>query len=128
MKCPDKTMVRILIADDQSEARNIIQSVLMSNGYFNVQFASDGNDAIDAVTSYKFDLIICDLNMPGAKGFDVAETLRKSRLNKKTPFLLLTSDPSRANVKKALESGVNTVLSKPFTASEIIETIEKILE
>jgi two-component system chemotaxis response regulator CheY len=123
----DKDLRRILVADDQLEARNIVQSILTSLGYFNIYQASTGHDAIDLAIKREVDLIICDWNMPGATGLEVLQTLRSRSDHKNTPFLMLTSEAYKDNVRQAVKAGVTSYLIKPVTSQLLKEEVEKIL-
>jgi two-component system chemotaxis response regulator CheY len=121
-----RAQIRILVADDQVEARGVIQSVLSSLGYVNVYQATTGFDAVDVAVKRQVHLIICDWNMPGADGLEVLQTLRKHPDHKKTPFLMLTSESYRENVRKAFKAGVTSYLIKPITPKSFIAELEKV--
>lgn len=118
--------IRILVADDQVEARGVIQSLLSSLGFINVYQASTGPDAIDIAIKREAQLIICDWNMPGASGLDVLMTLRKHPKHRNTAFLMLTSEGSKENVRQAFKAGVTSYLIKPVTAKALIAELDKL--
>jgi two-component system chemotaxis response regulator CheY len=121
-----RAQIKILVADDQVEARSLIQSVLSSLGYVNVYQAITGVDAIDAAIKREVHLVICDWNMPGASGLEVLQALRKHPMHKSTPFLMLTSEGYKENVREAFKSGVTSYLVKPVTAKALIGEFEKL--
>lgn len=121
-----RAQIKILVADDQVEARGVIQSLLSSLGYVNVYQATTGSDAIDVAIKREVQLIICDWNMPGASGLDVLMALRKHPLHKRTPFLMLTSECYKENVRQAIKAGVTSYLSKPVTSKALIAELDKL--
>ena len=120
-----RAQIRILVADDQLEARGIIQSVLSSLGYLNIYQATTGFDALDVAVKRQVHLIICDWNMPGADGLEVLKTLRKHPEHKTTPFLMLTSEGYKENVRQAMKAGVTAYLVKPITTAVLIAELDK---
>lgn len=116
--------VNILVVDDHSLTRTMVRSILKGVGYQNVFSAENGMAALQTVQSEKIDLIICDWNMPEATGFEVLQLIRGDERSKSIPFLMLTAEAYRENVKAAVEAGVTDYVIKPFTADILIEKVE----
>ena len=119
---------RFLIADDQADARTIVQSVLMKLGFYNIHQASNGFDALEVARTKKLDFVICDWNMPGITGLEVLKTFRELPEYQETPFVMLTSEAYRENVMRAVKAGVTDYISKPFSAKFLSEKILEIFE
>jgi signal transduction histidine kinase len=83
---------------------------------------------VERAREYQPDLIICDIMMPGLDGFGVLETLRKERATAKIPFIFLTARTERNDMRLGMELGADDYLTKPFTATELIKTVETRLE
>jgi two-component system chemotaxis response regulator CheY len=120
-----RAQIRILVADDQVEARAVIQSLLSSLGYVNIYHATTGFDAVAVAVKRQVHLILCDWNMPGADGLEVLQTIRKHPEHKTTPFLMLTSEAYKENVRQAVKAGVTAYLVKPITTKALMIELEK---
>jgi two-component system, chemotaxis family, chemotaxis protein CheY len=117
---------RFLVIDDQSDARVIVQSVIMSLGFFNVHLVSNGAEALEFLKQKKVDFIICDWNMPTIDGLNVLKTIRAKEEYKSVPFLMLTSEAYKQNVMLASQAGVTDYISKPFTTKFLATRISEI--
>lgn len=83
-------MYKFLIVDDQEDFLTLLQETLMRSFQATVTSARSGHDAIDLMkTGFKFDLIVCDFNMPNGDGKRVFEFVQSS--TEPTPFILYTS-------------------------------------
>ncbi len=113
-----KTMKNILVIDDSSEIREIIEQTLACEG-FRVLGAEDGISGIEMAKQRLPDLILCDINMPNLDGFDTLAQLRKETLTAAIPFIFLTGAAEKTYFRKGMELGADDFLSKPFNASEL---------
>jgi DNA-binding response OmpR family regulator len=103
--------MHILAVEDEPAMAGLLRSVLTEEGH-QVALARDGQEALDFAHSNRFDLIILDLMLPRKDGFEVARQLR--RANIRTPLLVLTARDSPADIVRALDSGADDYLTKPF--------------
>lgn len=111
--------MRILIADDESVSRRILQALLAKWGY-EVIAAEDGDGAwrhLQASDAPRIALL--DWMMPGQNGVDVCRALRKLRPDPYTYILLLTAKDAKESVVEGLESGADDYLTKPFNPQEL---------
>ncbi len=116
----------ILVIDDEEGIRYILESKLYQNGYI-VTVAATGLHATQKIKSGKnFDLIICDLKMPGISGLDLFKQVKE--LAPDTPFILITGHPEKDKIMEALKLGVKEVMLKPFKHLEMMEKIKRHLE
>jgi CheY-like chemotaxis protein len=116
---------RILVADDNASIRDLVRAVLESCGA-EVTEAADGAAAIEAATSWPFDLILLDLRMPRISGKDVAAALREGRgPNANIPIVAFTAS------KEAFEDGFcqlfgfDAVLTKPVVVRELLSVVAR---
>ena len=109
--------MRVLLAEDERDLNRIIVQQLILEGY-SVDSCFDGLEAIDALNVTDYDVIILDIMMPGADGFEVLRTLRNN--GKTTPVLFLTARDAIADRVKGLDSGANDYLVKPFSFEELM--------
>ena len=122
---PD-TKMSILVVDDFATMRRIVRNVLKQLGYDNITEADDGATAWPIIKSQRFDLIVCDWNMPQMSGLELLQHVRGDESTKDTPFLMVTAEAQKENILAAVKAGVSQYIVKPFTADTLSEKIEKI--
>jgi diguanylate cyclase (GGDEF)-like protein len=111
--------MKILIADDESVSRRILQGMLEKWGY-DVIAVQDGDEAWGQLKSVDAPrLALLDWMMPGQNGVDVCRALRKQRPEPYTYILLLTAKNAKESVVEGLESGADDYLTKPFNPQEL---------
>ena len=115
--------MKVLVADDDRDLLGLIAFTLTQAGFMVVK-AIDGQVAIHAFENEGPDLVILDINMPGASGFQVCEAIRqKSRV----PILMLTARGAEEDLVKALELGADDYMTKPFSPRTLIARIKALL-
>jgi len=116
-------MARILIVDDDSSIRRLIESILLLEKH-EVVSACDGNEALQLVEGSPFDLIITDLIMPEKEGLEVIRDIRKNHPEIKIIAMTGGGYGSAADyLSWAKAFGVHQTLMKPFSRSEIVEAV-----
>lgn len=113
---------RILVVEDQRPVREAIGETLEGEGY-EVRMIRDGFAAAEAVRAEAFDLITLDLNMPSLDGMTVAEAIRRSPLNEKTPVVVVSAYLSEGVMRELRGKGISRFLSKPFFPDELIAEV-----
>lgn len=117
---PILTGKRILVADDEELIRTTVRDVLIPYGC-DVQIACDGAEAIRLIDAGRFDLVISDIKMPGATGYDVFSAAKTHCAC--TEVILITAfgyDPNHSIVR-ANREGLGAVLMKPFKVRELLD-------
>lgn len=117
---------RVLVADDESTFRRLISEMLAPCGC-QVDTAADGVEACELVADNKYDLIISDIGMPGATGYDVFTAAKTA--SEETEVILMTAfgyDPSHSLVR-ANHEGVAAVLIKPFGVDDLLKRCRRAL-
>ncbi|MCC6921211.1 MAG: response regulator [Alphaproteobacteria bacterium] len=112
----------ILVVDDDTRIRTLLQRFLSTNGY-RVTMAADAAEARTHLRNFAFDLIVLDVMMPGEDGLSLTQFLRKSS---DVPVLLLTARGEAADRIAGLESGADDYLAKPFEPRELLLRIAAI--
>ena len=112
----DPRAAHILVVDDDDRIRDLLTKFLRARG-LRVTSASDGRKALSLLAQMRFDLIILDVMMPGADGFEVTETVRQTDA---TPILLLTARGEPEDRIKGLSLGADDYLAKPFEPEELV--------
>ncbi|WP_316860293.1 response regulator transcription factor [uncultured Cohaesibacter sp.] len=120
---PDNAQ-HLLVIDDDSRIRNLLQRYLSNNGY-RVTTAQNAQEARKTLEGLSFDLLILDVMMPGESGMDFATNLRKSD---QVPILMLTARAEAESRIQGLEIGVDDYLPKPFEPRELLLRIRNILK
>ena len=115
--------VRILVIDDSRAIRDFIVDALGKWEGFIILEATDGAEGLEMALADPPDLIMLDLEMPHLNGFQVIDALRVQQAN--IPIILITSHGSEAIAVELFRKGVKDYLSKPFTADEMYDAIER---
>ena len=115
--------MKILVADDDRDLRDLVGFTLAQAGYLVIK-APDGSVAIRAVADEAPDLVILDINMPGASGFQVCEAIRR---NSRVPIMMLTVRGEEEDLVRALELGADDYLTKPFIPRTLLARAKALL-
>ena len=115
---------RILIAEDDANIRLGLVATLESEGY-DVVAASDGAQALKLYPQGKFDLVVLDVMMPKASGYDVCRELRAA--GAMLPVLLLTAKGEEVDKVVGLKLGADDYVVKPFGVHELLARVEALL-
>ena len=119
-------MKKVMIIDDSLVARKIIKESL-SDKNIEIHESIDGYDALEKTSNTKFDLIICDLNMPHLSGIEFIKKFKQTEDSKsQTPIVMMTSDSNIEVIKEAKKLGVIAFLIKPITSDQLSTLIEVI--
>jgi signal transduction histidine kinase/DNA-binding response OmpR family regulator len=116
---------RILVVDDEDQVVQIFQDLLTQQGY-EVVACGNGEDAIQKVTSQKFDLVLTDINLPGTDGLEVVRAAKAA--DKDTCVILITGYASTTTAIDALRQGAYDYITKPFDLWETAKAIERGIE
>ena len=112
--------MRILVAEDDPGLRDVIVLGLQDSGYL-VDAVDRGDDAIDQLKWYEYDVAIIDWRMPGAEGIDVVAWARKQK--RPTALLMLTARDTAADRIRGLDTGADDYLVKPFDFGELLARV-----
>jgi len=115
--------MKILIADDDLELRELLNFALRQAGYLVIQ-AADGVEALQRFEEEHPDLVILDVNMPHLNGFEVCRRIRAERA---TPVMLLTVRNSEEDQVHGLDLGADDYLTKPFSPRTLKARVRALL-
>lgn len=113
----------ILVIDDESQIRKLLEITLEANGY-KLLFAVNAKEGITTAASHQPDLILLDLGLPDENGQVVLKQLRDWYQN---PIIILSVKSTEEEIVKALDSGANDYLTKPFRTQELLARIRTAL-
>lgn len=117
-------MFKILIAEDDHELRRLFAHVLIKNGY-TVKEVSNGKEALEALNTEFYDMIISDIMMPIMDGYELVRNLRSS--GNTTPILMITAKDAFDDMKKGFLSGSDDYMVKPINVNEMILRVQALL-
>ena len=120
----DKDKYTLLFIEDNIDLLEFI--VKKFDDEYNV-YASQGNDAIEQALKIIPDVIVCDLNLPEKNGFEICEILKKDLRTSHIPTIILTAVDNQQSYIKALESGADLYLTKPFNLKVLSQSIKGLL-
>ena len=120
----DAEAKHILVVDDDTRLRSLLQRFLRENGFF-VSVAKCASEARHFLSQYKFDLLIVDIMMPEETGLEFLSSLRQDSA---IPVILLTAMGEAADRIIGLESGADDYLPKPFEPKELVLRVRNILK
>lgn len=115
-------MIKILIVDDEKPICDLIDINLSAAGY-HCKTVQDGLEAIDMIENEKFDLILLDIMLPGADGYDIMEYIKPL----KVPVIFITAKHEVKDRVKGLKLGAEDYLVKPFDVVELVARVEVVL-
>jgi len=117
---------RILIVDDESTASAALELLLRREG-FKVRNVSDGVSALAECTSFRPDLILLDILMPGIDGFEVCRRIKATPETRLTPVVLITGLSDTEDRIKGINAGADDFLSKPIDFNELLARTHSLL-
>lgn len=117
-------MFKILIAEDDSELRQLFQHVLTKNGYA-VTGVSNGEEALSAVEASYFDLIISDIMMPKMDGYELVRALREAGMT--IPVMMITAKDAFDDMRLGFLSGSDDYMVKPVNVNEMVLRVGALL-
>ncbi|QEM66960.1 PAS domain S-box protein [Geobacter sp. FeAm09] len=121
---------RILLAEDHTTNRRVIRMMLNKLGY-EADAVANGLDAVKALESASYDLVLMDCQMPEMNGYDATAIIRdpeSSVLDHETPVIALTANAMAGERDKCIEAGMNDYLSKPVLVQDLEAVLSKWLE
>ena len=117
---------KILIVDDESSARGALEVLLRREG-FDVRDVHDGASAMAECASFRPDLILLDIVMPGMSGFEVCRRIKNTPETRLTPVVLITGLSATEDRIEGINAGADDFLSKPLDFSELLARTRSLL-
>jgi DNA-binding response OmpR family regulator len=110
----------ILVVDDDTDIRNLLELYLVNEGY-EVVHASNGREALKIVNSRRIDLVLLDIMMPEMDGLESCILIRKSH---QMPIIMLTANANDLQVIQGLSMGADDYVTKPFQPLQVIARVK----
>jgi DNA-binding NtrC family response regulator len=115
----------ILVVDDEEIMREILETLLVREGY-TVRLAANGAEGLELARSLPFDAVIVDMMMPGIDGLQMLDELRKQ--DEELPVIMITAYASMENAIAAMKKGAFDYITKPFKNDEVLVVLRNAVE
>lgn len=113
---------KVLVIEDTASVRDFMVESLRTAG-FECREAHDGSAGVELAKVFLPDIILCDVEMPVMGGYEVFRRVSENPQNCKIPFIFVTGNDSRDDLRKGMASGADDYLTKPFTIKELLESV-----
>ncbi len=123
----DFSRLRALVVEDSQAMRSMEASMLKELGLTQIDQVSDGSGAMELLQQHRYDLIVCDWEMPRVSGYEVLVAIKKNKDSATIPFLMVTAQSKADKVKKAIAAGVDDYLLKPFQQENFNDKVLRLL-
>lgn len=127
MPMPESASPKILIADDNSANRELLEAYLAAFDC-EIATAADGAETLQQVDSFKPDLILLDVMMPKKNGFEVCRTIKQNPSTARIMVLMVTALNELGDIERAVAAGTDDFLSKPVNKIELNKRVHNMLK
>jgi chemosensory pili system protein ChpA (sensor histidine kinase/response regulator) len=117
----------VMVVDDSITVRRVTERLLERNG-MRVVTAKDGVDAVSLLREHRPDIILLDIEMPRMDGYEVANHVRNDPRLKGIPIVMITSRVGQKHRARAMESGVDDYLGKPYQENQLLAAIGALVD
>ncbi len=121
-------MKNVLIVEDSKAIRSLIRIALEEAGGFFAQEAGNGFEALRALPTRKFDLIITDINMPDINGLELIGFVKANAAYQGIPLIIVSTEKTEQDRNRGMALGAAAYIVKPFKKEDLMETVNKALE
>ena len=119
-------MTTILLVEDNELNRDMLSRRLSRKG-FDVQFAFDGQEAVEKSKALMPDLVLMDIGLPVIDGYDATRAIKSDEATKSIPVIALTAHAMAEDRKRCLDAGCDDFDTKPIDLSRLLEKIQTLL-
>ena len=117
----------VLIVEDSRAMRGLIRATVEQMPGIATHEAGSGFDALKALPSRRFDLIITDINMPDINGLELISFAKGHPQYKDIPMIIVSTEKSEEDRRRGLALGASGYIVKPFKGSELQDLVRKVL-
>lgn len=118
-------MKKILIVEDDQILLQTMEAILSLKGYL-VSLAKNGKEALEKIATERYDLVLTDLMLPYSNGLEIVSKLNEDE-EQKTPVIIISSSHSESSIQDGFNMGAGDYIRKPFTPSELLLRITRLL-
>lgn len=121
-------MGKILLVEDDEIMQKVIEKILIREGLV-VDVARNGKEALVKLeeNNFQYDMMITDIMMPYANGFEIISRVKSEELGKKIPVIIISSVGNEDSVMEGFKLGADDYLKKPIMAGELIIRVKRLL-
>jgi two-component system, chemotaxis family, chemotaxis protein CheY len=129
MATPDLSRLNVLIADDSRMMRELLVAMLAALGIRNIRAVRDGAEALNALKTQNFDILITDADMGALGGLDLVKIVRRtgSAPDPYIPIIMITGRCEREWVEAARDAGVNEFVAKPVSGDSLYRRLVEVI-
>ncbi len=121
----ERRRLTVLVAEDNPVNRKVTAKILERAGH-SAKMVENGDQALDALDTGKFDIVLMDVNMPGTSGLDVTKIYRMAHMgDPRVPIVALTADATMETRRLCEEAGMDAYVTKPVEAARLLEVIDE---
>ncbi len=117
-------MKKILVVDDEESVRIILKQMLEKGGY-SVEVRSDGEEALGALKSGRFNMLITDINMPKMNGIELLYKTKEEF--PAMPVVFITAYGKDKTIIEAMKMGLSDNIEKPFRMDDVLKTVKDLI-
>ncbi len=118
------TTLRLLLAEDGETNRIVVQAMLKDSGY-QIDVAHDGQEAVDAVSRFPYDVVLMDVYMPNMDGLEATRRIRALERGKDIPIIALTANAMDGDREKFIDTGMTDYLPKPVKKNDLLAALAR---
>ncbi len=119
-------MTRLIIVDDHKIVRDGLKAMLLGNDRYTVIGETDSSDEVESmINSLQPELMLLDLKLPGESGIDIAKRIKAN--NPELRIVMLTAEASLGEIKKAIKTGIEALVSKESDSSNFVKIFDKVM-
>lgn len=119
-------MNRILVIDDDEIIQNVLEKVLTKEGH-HVEIAKNGKEGLQKLDLMPYEIVITDLMMPYANGFEIISKLKQHPNTEKSSIIVISSITQEDSVMDSFKLGVDEYIRKPMMVGELLLRVNKLL-
>src|SRR5436309_13907357 len=123
--------MKVLVVEDSSSMRAYLTTILESGSEsydLEIVEAASGFEALKLLTHHKFDAILTDINMPDINGLELVSFLKNHPIYKTIPIMVISTESTAEDRKRAAALGAEEYLAKPFKAPELVDKLRRMLK
>jgi DNA-binding response OmpR family regulator len=128
MDTAGKKPIKVLVVDDEENARYILNLKLSMKKNFSVEEAENGKVALEKVVKNKPDIIILDVMMPEMDGYETCKKLKENPETDDIPIIFLTAKTKTTDIIQGIRVGVDDYIMKPYEFDDLLARMNKLLD
>lgn len=117
--------MKALVVDDSSVMRKVVTGGLARAGIEDVEQATNGEEAVEAVKAHDFGLVLLDWNMPVMTGIEALKEIRGNGYS--MPIIMVTTEAEKARILEAIREGASNYIIKPFQPDEFVKKVKEVM-